>query len=279
MKHLTRILVFIFCMLAFLRVADAAYAQSFKFQLSNVTQTIQVGSQFQVRVMIETGNQQTINGDALINFDPNKVSIDNATSGNFFTYFSAVPISGTSNQYLVSSWEESVAHAKSTAADTLFATLTLTAKQAGSTALSFECTSGSEADSNINRSSDSQDILSNCGALVPLSLTIGSGGGGGSTTPSSTPVPTGSGSGTGTTSPSATPIPTAIVSSPTPTVIPTATLTPIPTNTPAPTATTAPSATPRPSVAVLPRAGTTEITTMAIGVGLLLTVAGALFIL
>ncbi|MCJ7740108.1 hypothetical protein MUP32_02195, partial [Candidatus Microgenomates bacterium] len=243
---------FIFGIVAFLSVgAKETYAQTFKLELANPSQTISVGSAFQVKVLINTGGQQAINGDALISFDPAKVSIDTAVTGDFFSYFSASPLGGADNKYLASSWEESVAHAKTSSTDTLFATLSLTAKTNGTTSLSFDCTAGNEADSNINKASDSTDIL-NCSVLAPLNLTIGSGG-----AAEASPTPGGADSLTPTVTP-----PSGSVTS-----------TPIPTSTPKPTST------PRPTISVLPRSGVVEVTFTALGIGILLTVMGALSIL
>lgn len=226
-------------------VVGAAYAQTFKFELVNPTQTISAGKNFQVKVLINTGGVQAINGDALIVFDPAKLGINGSQTNNFFSYFSGNKLGGSNSKYLVSSWEESVAHAKSASADTLFATLDVNAAGGtGATTLSFECQAGSEADTNINQASDSKDIVK-CADLKTLSLNIGA-----ATT--GTPSPT---------------------LKPSPTGTPSATLTPRPTSTPIPTNT------PRPTVSVLPRSGTAEITIAALGIGALLTVFGILIIL
>lgn len=237
--------------------AENANAQVFKFQLANPSETITKDKNFQVKIMINTAGKATNNGDALINFDPVKVSINSATTGNFFHSFSdAGLLGGTTNKYLVSSWE-GVGYEKTASTDTLFATLDLTAKACGSASLSFDCTAGSEADSNINQSSDSKDIIQ-C-PLQPLNFTVICG----STTPTLTPGPTSSPSAT----PKVTPSPTSAPSSPsaTPTKKPTSTL--------------APTSTIKPTVSVLPRSGAAEITFLGLGIGVLLTVVGVLFIL
>ncbi len=234
--------------------ASEVQAQYLKLEQAEPSQQISVGSNFQVKLLINTAGEEAINGDALISFDSNKVSINSAQSGSFFTYFSASPLGGSNTKYLISSWEESVAHAKSSSTDALFATVNLTAKEAGTTVLAFDCVSSNEADSNINRASDSRDII-NCASSLPLTINIGGTG------PTSTPAPTGS---------DITPSPTAVAS---PTSAPSATPTQRPTSTPIPTS---PS---RPTVTHLPRAGTTEITLFGIATGLILTIIGILAIL
>lgn len=253
MRYFYTLFTLIILFLIFGAKINSAFAQSYKLQLSPVGQTINVGTTFTVQVLINTGGIEAINGDVLLIYDPAKLSITNAQSANFFTYSTSTAISGTDNKYLASSWEESIAHAKSTATDTPFYNLTLQALSGGSTQLSFECVAGSEADTNINQASDSQDIVT-C-PLLPLSLNIGTGAGGGTVYPSPTS------------------------SQPTQSVQPTSP--PVPTNTPIPTPTSPPppTSTPRPTVSILPKAGIVDFTLGALGVGSLLTVLGILFML
>lgn len=232
--------------------ANEVYAQYFKFEL--VDPSKQCGD-FQVKILINTAGVKTINGDTLIVFDNNKLNIESAQTGNFYNYFMANPVSGTNNKYLITSWEESVAHAQSSTVDTLFATLNLKAKAAGSTNLSFLCDSGRDGTgSHINRDSDSADILK-CNLLQPLTLSLtGASCDGVSPTPTENLTP----------SPSSTPL---------------ATPTARPTSTPVPTSPPAPTNTPRPTVSQLPRAGIIDSTLTALGLGSLLTIVGILFML
>lgn len=228
--------------------AGATCAQTFKFELVNPETPINAGTDFQVKILINTAGIDTISGDALVVFDESKVSVNSAVTGDFFTYFSSNPLGGHSDKYLVSSWEESVAHAKSSSSDTLFATMTLSPKASGTTSLSFECATANEADTNINQASDSGDIVK-C-PLDPLSITIGAG--------STTPVPT-----------------SAVTPTSVPTLIPTPTVVQ-PTKVPIP-ATVVPTSIQQRYGDTTP--GTTEVTIAALGLGTLLTFIGVLFIL
>ena len=249
------------------KFSGKAYAQYFKLELENPGQQINVNDIFNVNVVINTEGVEAINGDALLVFDPTKLNILNAQSQNFFTFAFSTMISGVDNKYLASSWEESIAHAKSSTTDSAFYTLSVKATGRGQTQISFECATGSEADSNINRSSDSADVIT-C-PLDPLSLNIG-----GSISPTTPPQPT--------TEPG---IPSPTEGSQTPT----ATNTPIPTNVPVPTITptTTPSKPPTPTdsqqvaspPAELPRAGIISDTLSVLGVGTILTFIGLLFML
>lgn len=257
MKRLLTVLSLSFIYALWLGVHSVfAQSPSMKFVLANPGAPIKVGDTFSVKILIDTTGIDTINGDALFTFEPAKVSINTAVTGDFFTYFSSSPLGGYTDKYLVSSWEESVAHAKkTTTSDTLFATLTLSAVSEGTTTLSFDCTTGSESDTNINRT-DSRDIIT-C-PLQPLSFTIGAGGGG-STVPTT--------------------VPGGVNTTPTNTPVPTATRTPTPTSRP----TSPPVVTQLPqsggTTNEIPRAGIFGPTLLFAGLGALLTMAGVLIIL
>jgi hypothetical protein len=139
------------------------------FELANSAQAVHVGDTFIVHIYINTHGQSIITSDAMITYDNTKLQISRAASGNFLPYFYAKQMSDP-NKYLITGWEESIAYAKSTTQYTLFATLWVDAKAQGTASLAFECTPGSEADSNINQASDSKDII-NCG-LLPLTFRV-----------------------------------------------------------------------------------------------------------
>src|SRR4030065_1843097 len=172
MKRIGRCVILTF-FLFFIAVkfAGAVYAQYMKLELENPGQQINVGDVFNVNVLINTQGVEAINGDTLILFDPTKINILNGTSRNFFTFSFSTMISGVENKFLASSWEESIAHAKSSTTDMPFYTISIKAEGKAQTQLAFECATGSEADTNINRSSDSADVVK-C-PLQPLNLNIG----------------------------------------------------------------------------------------------------------
>lgn len=245
-----------FLLFTFVSKAQSVYAQTYKFELENPSSPVCNNTDFKVKILINTNNVDTNNGDTLITFDPAKVTIKSASTGNFYTYFSdSGLLGGYTTKYLVDSWEESAAHTKKSSTDTLFATLSLSAKAEGSTSFTLDCAPNTGSDSNINRASDSVDVL-NCSALQPLSINVTSCG----ATSAVTPTPT------------VTVVPTATSVPPTPTVVP-------PTSTPRPTALPLPTLTPKPQVTALPRAGAAETTVIFLGIGGLLTVVGLLFIL
>ncbi|MBI3954872.1 hypothetical protein HY338_00380 [Candidatus Gottesmanbacteria bacterium] len=241
---------FLVWILILIIVKDQASAQYFTLQLATTSGTVACGSNFQTKVLINTVGQQTIAADALIKYDSAKVKVnfDKSVKGDFYTYFSANPLGGSSDKALISSWEESVAREKSSTVDTLMATVDMTPLAPGSTTLSFDCVGTTGADSNINLASDFTDIIK-CADNKPLTFTI-----------------TGTNCG------------------PQPTSTPSATLTPGPTSTPSATPTKKPTSTPVPTntlvptVSSLPNVGSTKITLTAVGIGLVLTIVGILFI-
>lgn len=237
----------------FVLLPDAVLAQYYKLELADPAKGVTCGQNFQLKLFINTNNEKTIAGDALIKYDNLKLNVDlsKTTNGNFFTYFSSNPLGGVSDKLLVSAWEESVAHEKSAASDTLFATLGFAPKASGSATFAFDCAGTTGADSNINKSSDFSDIIV-CASNKPLTVTIG-----------------------GT---SCVPSPTSTVG---PTSTPSATLRPSPTSTPSATPTKKPTSTPIPSKIPVPtiiQAGTTGVTLVALGLGVILTIIGILFI-
>lgn len=198
--------LFIFILSGFLFLASgnvsAVNAQVLKFQLDPST-VVKTGVPFQVQVLINTGGVPTTNADAMIVYDPSVISINPTlfVVGSFYPTYSQNLLEGSVNKYLVSGYVKDISSPKSSTTDTLFATISLTALTSGATQLSFDCTSGSTADSNINRASDSTDVIS-C-PLTPLALTItNSGGATTTTTPTPTILPT------ATATPTLTPTPT-----------------------------------------------------------------------
>lgn len=184
----------------------SVFAQTYKFQLgSPATPAATVGKDFDVKVLINTTGKQTLGGDAIVIFDSNILGIKSAQKGTFYEVFQDHTIGGTTNKYLLSAWQTTEVNPVSATADSLFGTVTFTAKTAGNTTLSFDCTSGS-IDSNIWDTTQA-DILK-CADVKPLTFTIGGPG------PTATPAAT---------------------MTPAPTAIPQPTSTPAPTNTPRPT--------------------------------------------
>jgi len=240
--------------------ATSVRAQTLKMALSDTSQVITIGSNVTVDLLINTNSVPVINADALISFDPARITITSAQVSNpiFFTYAPSPVgrlLGGSTSKYLISGWEQSQAYAKTTTTDTKWASFTFQPISAGTATLTFDCTAGTGADSNINRGSDSADVI-NCSALTSLAVTVSA----------ATPTPT------STTTVTSTPEPTSSATSPT------TTPTPVPTSTPTTAPTTVPP-TPKPTKMILKEAGVIENTLGILGLGAVLTIAGLLIIL
>src|SRR5512141_2153092 len=103
MKHILRLSAFLAVLFAFAAQPRAVLAQYFKMELETPNTAIKAGDTFNVKMSINTQGVEAINGDALIVFDPAKISIESAQSSNFFTFAFSTLVSGSTNKYLASS--------------------------------------------------------------------------------------------------------------------------------------------------------------------------------
>lgn len=211
MKKYFILIVFILILFPLIK-PQSVLAQTMSFDPS--TMGAVSGNQFSVNININTGSQQTSSADAMILFDSSILAIQSVSNGGFYSQFASNPISGTTNKYLISGFEVSPLTYKSGSG--VLATIVFQAKSNGTSPVSFECTPGSSADTNIALGTTAADII-NCSALTPANYTVGPSG-----------------------------------------------ATPVTQNT------SGNSATP----SVLPRSGSTEVTFVALGVGVILAVIG-----
>lgn len=167
MKKLILIIIVLITVLAVIK-PRSAFAQTLSFDPTSGG--FNMNQQFTVKINVNTGGQQTTGADALVTFDPTILSIVSATNGGFYTNFANNPISGVSNQYLISGFETDPTSIKS-GTGTL-ATVTFKGIANGTSAVSFNCSAGSKSDSNIIQQGSANDII-NCGALASASYTIG----------------------------------------------------------------------------------------------------------
>ncbi len=207
-------LIVLFFILAVFFTPTTVFAQTLSLDPTQIGVT--VGQEFTVKININTNGVQTSGADAMITFDSNVLDLTNTANGGFYTTFAANPLSGATNKYYINAFETDSTSTK-TGSGTI-ATLTFKGKANGSSPVTFDCTAGSKADTNIIKSGTSDDVV-NCSGLVTGSYTVGP-----------------------------------------------ANATPITSNT---------SSNPTPSV--LPRSGSVEVTLLAVGAGILLTLVGLVF--
>lgn len=164
-KHLL-LIIFILLILPLIKPKEVS-AQTLSFEPS--TLGVVNGNQFTVKININTGGKETSGAEAMILFDSSILSIESVSNGGFYTYFGSNPISGTSNKYLISGYEQDSTSYK-TGTGTL-AQIVFAAKANGTSSVSFECTSA-KVDSNIYEGSTANDII-NCGSLTQANYTVG----------------------------------------------------------------------------------------------------------
>jgi len=155
--------------------ANAAF-----FSLDPKSQNVSQNDTFDVKLNINTENEQTTAADVVLIFDQEVLEATEIAAGDFypqnFKNISAGKI------YIGGSVEKAT---QTKAGTDLLATITFKGKSAGSSVLRFDCTPGKTSDSNIIKGEELTDIL-DCAKLENGTYTVG----GGNNNPTSTPKPT-----------------------------------------------------------------------------------------
>jgi len=147
-----------------------------------------VGKTFNIDLTLNTDGSDVKRADAVITFDPAKLTVVTLTPGAIFTSY---PVKEFSGGTIRLSGEMQPATASFSGIGK-FGTITFKGKSAGTTTISFSCTPGETNESNIIQAITGGDII-DCGRLSPLSLSITQPVGAPTTTPvaTATPPPTG----------------------------------------------------------------------------------------
>ena len=229
-KLLKSFFLFLILFLASFFITKSASAAA-KLNLSPASATVNKDSQFDVNLLIDVEQNQTVGSDAVITYPTADLDLVSTTNGGFFTNFSA-PVNTTTGRIEIHGFFGTIYQSK-TGSGT-FAKITFkTKKDSGSGSLAFICT-GSGNDTQI-LDSNGQNILTcsnTTGSSLAYSAASGGGGDGGgssptnppsTTTPRPTPTPTKKPTPRPTLKPSATP-----QVSPTPQIIELISATPTP---------------------------------------------------
>ncbi|MBU2592293.1 MAG: cohesin domain-containing protein [Patescibacteria group bacterium] len=168
---------------------------------------------FEVEIKIDSGQEEIMATDTLLNFDSTKLEIVSVADGGFFEEMQHTINSGLLTIY---AYPKQALQTKTGVG--VLAKVTFRAVSSGTATASFLCQTGSDSDSNI-WTAQGNDVI-DCASNGSGSYTLGDSPG----TPTSTPVPTST----------STPVPTVAPggSTATPTSTPVSTSTPTPTNTP-----------------------------------------------
>lgn len=244
---------FFLCLTLFLfhaHTTKAAY-----IYLDPTSGTVNGSDKLEVKIRINTEGEKPTTTDAIITFDSQKLKVVEVREpGQSEKFFPRFFLNNKPNKIFVGS--AILPQGTPQSGDGLIATIVFQGVTNGATIASVQCEDGKTTDSNITlkRNQRVTDII-DCSKATSTTITV-SGVGGGDPTPTvaaaTTPRPTTTGT------PSATPRPT----TPTPTLLLTA------------TPTTGPSLTPTaiPTPSSLPETGNIEPTTVAIAIGLGLTI-------
>lgn len=195
LKNSTQI-AFIFALLFFV-FAQKTYAQVFILDPSTATKN--VGEEFTVNLNIDTQSKAVAQADVKLVFDSTILELVRVDKGDFFP--DGGDYVGTGTLYVGGFIREQYVTKNGSGK---LATLTLKGKTAGSSSLSFTCSTQTN-DSNIFDSS-ANDVI-NCSGIQNGSYTIISG-----SSPTATPTPTPSSSGGGVSQPTPTPPATGVFS-------------------------------------------------------------------
>lgn len=133
------------------------------------TQNVKVGDQVTVDVLLTTGQGETTGVDLAMHFDPNLLEVvdtDAATAGvqvsptKVFDFAPANEVTQGTGDISLSLSQQPVSKAVS-ATDEKIASITFKAKAAGKSDIIFNYTPGSLSDTNVIKTGDGRDLLSN----------------------------------------------------------------------------------------------------------------------
>lgn len=140
------------------------------------------GTEFSVKVKIDTDGRAAMAADALVNFDSTRLEVKQVATGGFFSGFD-YNISNSNGRITIYSFAEQALQTRTGTGD--LATVTFKAIASGTATVSFLCQAGSNSDSAI-WDSTGNDLI-DCASNGSGSYVIGSSVGG--TSPTNTPAP------------------------------------------------------------------------------------------
>ncbi len=153
-KTLLKILSITLLLISFHFSAKAVFGAG-SFYLSPDSDSVGVGENFNVDIIINTGGAKTDGADALLNYDGTKLQVVSIAGGTTYptyptktstsTTITIGGVSNTSGPYFSGSG--------------VFATITFKGTAAGTAAVTFKFTSGSTTDSNVTENGTNSDIL------------------------------------------------------------------------------------------------------------------------
>jgi hypothetical protein len=145
--------------LLFLPLTNLAYAQtnSATLSISPASPSVNINSEFNVQIILNTGGESVNAVDARLNFDTARLTVVSITPGSLFATY---PLQTHSGNLITISGIDSTFNTPYSGNNGVFATIRFRAIQSGTpTPITFEYTNGSTTDSNIVSSTSANDIL------------------------------------------------------------------------------------------------------------------------
>lgn len=161
----------------------AVEAKAARLYLTPADGTYSIGDEFDLELGIDTGGEESMAADALLNFDSTKLEVVSVVKGSFFPG-SDYNIDNDNGRLTIYSFSEQALQTNSGTG--VLANITFKALTEGSAAVSFLCETGNDVDSAV-WDAQGNDLI-NCGSNGSGTYTIGSGGGG--VEPTDVPVAT-----------------------------------------------------------------------------------------
>lgn len=154
-----------------------------KFSLSPPDILPRVGEIFNVDITLDTDGANVKNSDAVLTFDPTRITVVSLTPGRLFDNYPIKSFETPGNIKLSGAMTVATA---SYSGIGKFGGITFKGATAGTTTVSVSCTPGVSTDSNVIQILTNVDII-DCTKLVPISFTIAKAIG--APTPEATPTP------------------------------------------------------------------------------------------
>ena len=174
------------CVLLFLFLVPASQVWAINkafFSLSSPDTLPKVGETFNIDITLNTDGANVKSADAVLTFDPAKLSVVSLTPGAIFDSYPTKNFDALGNIKLSGAMTSATA---SFSGIGKFGTITFKGDSSGTTTISFSCTPGKTNESNITQILTNADIV-DCGKLSPSSISIAAVG-----APTITPIATAS---------------------------------------------------------------------------------------
>jgi hypothetical protein len=181
-KTAPKILLYLLAFLAILIFPKNVLAAA-SLSFSPASGSYSVGTEFNVNIILNTGDSNTDGVDVVIKYDGNKLQYVSNTYGSLYANTFS-PNTATSGQVILRATTATTSPPTYYKGTGTFSTVKFKAIAAGTANLYFDFTSGSTVDSNV--AYQGEDIL---GSVSNASYTIGAGGVGGSSPSPSPSVP------------------------------------------------------------------------------------------